>query len=85
MSMKVGRGHEQMDIKSIIKNYLRENKFEGLWNPSLECACEIKDLMPCDEAMSDCEPGYKVPCDNNCSFDGHCDWRIGPNKKQNAS
>ncbi len=67
-----------MDIKSIVKNYLRENKFDGLFSNHFDCGCEIDDLMPCDEAQPECEPGYKIPCSDNCPYDGNCDWHIGP-------
>ena len=49
-------------IKEIVKEYLETNGYEGLFYPG-ECACELEDLMPCDEPNMNCEPGYKEPCD----------------------
>ncbi len=70
-----------MDIKSIVEKYLRENKFDGLWSDCFYCGCEIDDLMPCEEPMTNCEPGYKIPCGDDCPAGGGCDWHIGPNKE----
>ncbi len=68
-----------MDIKSIVEEYLRKNKFDGLFSNHFDCGCEISDLMPCNDLIPDCEPGYKVPCNDDGSCDGLCDWHIGPN------
>ena len=51
-----------MTVKEIIKQYLREHGYDGLYSDN-ECGCEIDDLGPCDGTLDDCMPGYKVPCD----------------------
>ncbi len=62
-----------MDVQAIVKKYLEENGFDGLYEPG-ECACEINDLFPCGEgSLVHCKPGYKGPCD--C---GDHDFHIGP-------
>lgn len=52
-----------MDVKDIVKKYLEENGFHGLYEPDNECACESRDLFPCGENPQYCIAGYKVPCD----------------------
>ena len=52
-----------MNVRGIIENFLKTNQFDGLFNESLECACEIGDLVPCESDPLDCEPGWKEPCD----------------------
>ena len=60
-----------MDVKGIIKKYLDDNGFDGLFSPE-ECACDKDDLFPCDGSNSDCLPGYKIEC--HC---GEHDYHIG--------
>ena len=64
-----------MNVKKIVVQYLRDGKFDGLWNAWAECGCLIDDLAPCGDLPLDCEPGYKIPCD--C---GECDYHVGPRK-----
>ena len=51
-----------MNILEIVKEYLIQNEYDGLYNTTGECMCLIEDLMPCIEFCSDCKPGYKGPC-----------------------
>jgi hypothetical protein len=68
-----------MTTQEIVKQYLEANGFDGLFQEG-ECACLLSDLMPCDEIHSDCEAGYRIPCDPEaCNADG-CDFHIGPVK-----
>lgn len=78
-----GAGHnerEMMNLKKIVEQWLRGNKFEGLYGDI--CGCEVDDLMPCDEPSIACKPGFKVPCPGpeDCENDGGCPWHIGPTK-----
>lgn len=70
-----------MTVSDIIKNYLKENGYDGLCNPG-DCACLISDLVPCDNDPSICEPGYKSECHGgeDCPLDGDCGFHISPNK-----
>ena len=52
---------EDMTIQEIIKRFLLENKYDGLFND--DCACENADLFPCSQVDVSCEAGFKVPCD----------------------
>ena len=64
------------EISEIVKQYLIDNGYDGLFYPDGECACEISDLMPCGEWGSDCEPGYKIPCPGDCDLEPDCLWHI---------
>ena len=73
------------DVNDIVKEYLKENEFDGLYNPDGECACEINDLQPCCENFSECRPGYIKTCDQLTDeekkhLDGACDWFICKDK-----
>lgn len=68
-----------MLINEIVKNYLNEKGYDGLYRPGT-CACKIDDLMSCDNFEMDCEAGYlltgeNVHCDN-CEG-SPCDFHIG--------
>ena len=52
-----------MKVGEIIKQYLVENNFDGLFDGDSECACLKEDLFPCDAPCDRCEPGHKLPCD----------------------
>ena len=58
-----------MRIKEIIKEYLKQAGYDGLYLPG-ECACKIDDLFPCGEVTDDCLPGYLAPCPPNCGEHG---------------
>lgn len=77
------------DVSDIVIGYLKTKGYDGLWSPDAECACEVGDLMPCEEiGIGGCEPGYKIACSgDDCIAGGDCgDWHIGrepaPNKEQ---
>jgi len=63
---------KNMDVREIVKHWLKENGYEGLYSD--QCGCDLEDLMPCcnDGALS-CQPGYKVmgcpeECGEGCAF-----------------
>lgn len=64
-----------MNVKEIIKAWLKEHKYEGLFNSDIECGCKLDDFMPCGEMRHDCEAGYIQPG----SHDGF-DFMTGPDK-----
>ena len=69
-----------MNVIEITKKYLEENGYEGLVSQNGQCGCGLEDLAPCDESISNCEPGYKVPCGPDCPAGGGCDYHIGTEK-----
>lgn len=54
-------------VKEIVKRYLVENEFNGLYCDLLECGCKVHDLMPCNCFNGDCIAGY-------VAMDEHGDW-----------
>lgn len=70
---------EEITVKFIVEKYLKENGYDGLYQPD-SCACEVDDLMPCDGDVMGCEAGVKTECseDDYCPADGRCDFHIGP-------
>ena len=64
-----------MNIKTIIKEYMEANGYDGLYSPDYDCACAIYDQRPCDENCLDCEVGYQNDC-KSCTQKADCDNRI---------
>ena len=56
-----------MTVKEIVKKYLEDNGYSGLYEESGECGCELLDLAPCGDMMERCHAGYKVKCTEECS------------------
>lgn len=67
-----------MYVKTIVRDFLIKNEYDGLFNEDGECACEVEDLSPCGEMSENCTAGYSGPCTcgNGCDFD------IYPTKKE---
>jgi len=53
-----------MTVKEIVKNYLEEHGYDGLYAPYLKCSCKIDDLMPCGVCFDDCRAGYLILCED---------------------
>ena len=61
-----------MNVKQIVKEYLKTNGYDGLFNENGECCCnfeEIEGCPFCDDIPCDCRPGYKVPCPDDCDIE----------------
>lgn len=56
----MGQGGTHFTIGEIVKEYLQENDFDGLFYPG-ECGCSIEDgLFACDGGdCRECQAGYK--------------------------
>lgn len=67
-----------MNTKEIVKEYLKNNGYDGLINENGDCGCLIDDLVPCmdGDGFDNCIPGYKTPCD--CSE--HYGWHVSAKK-----
>ena len=50
-----------INVLEIVKEYLIQNEYDGLYNTAGGCVCLIENLAPCSKSCSDCEPGYKDP------------------------
>jgi hypothetical protein len=55
---------DKMNIEEIIKHWLIENKYDGLYCEA--CGCYINDLFPCGEGYGDCVPAMMKECKNGC-------------------
>lgn len=62
-----------MVIKEIVEQFIKVNKYDGLYNENSRCACDLEDFMPCltdthppgqKVSIADCMPGMKTAC--NC-------------------
>jgi hypothetical protein len=76
-------------VLEIVRQYLKTNGYDGLYNEDGQCACLLDDLHPCGEYndISECSPGYKYVCDGkNCNVDvceperGQDNWHVGATK-----
>ena len=59
-----------MNIKSIVKEYLEQNGYDGLYQDD-NCACQNSDIMPCDEPYPDCKAGYFQKLTSDQIADGY--------------
>ncbi len=67
-----------MTVKDIVKQYLIENGYDGLYSEIGECGCDLKDIMVCQaEGIDLCKAGYKI---NDPS--GEFEYFIRPEKEQ---
>lgn len=61
-------------IKSIVSEYLKANKYDGLVNTEIPCGCLLDDLMPCglEWSCQHCEAGHRVDrkASEKCDCDG---------------
>jgi len=66
-----------MDVLTIIKNFLMENGYDGLYSEEdTDCACRIDDLCACGEiGLLNCKPGIYAPDPS-----GEFDYLIVPKK-----
>jgi hypothetical protein len=47
-----------MTCLDIVKEYLVDNGFDGLWNEAGECGCTVKGLDPGPCMQAECRAGY---------------------------
>jgi len=69
-----------MNVKEIVSEYLKTNKFDGLvWSGDL-CGCLLEDLAPCGQISDDCEAGHRqnidASADCDCGACGKAHWHI---------
>ncbi len=74
-----------INVRDIIKKWLKDNGYDGLYSSDYSCGCSLENFISCDESwVLNCQPGYKVPCEgsDHCQ-PGECEFHIGP-KKENS-
>lgn len=69
-----------LTTREMIRKYLKDNDYDGLFSNEGECACVPDDLCPCGEPPLDCEAGYRQTCD--C---GDHDFHIGEERENTVS
>jgi len=70
-----------MNVRDIVKEWLIEHGYEGLYNNY--CGCALDDLMTCQRDTTLCKPGHKIPCDpETCPVNGDCPFHIGPREEK---
>jgi hypothetical protein len=47
-----------MNVTEIVKQFLIDNKYDGLVDESGECGCVLDDLIPCGEVSCHCCAAY---------------------------
>ena len=59
-----------MKTQEILKAWLKENNYDGLVYPELECGCMLSDFIPCTDPGENCEAGINRPdlCPHDSSF-----------------
>jgi len=55
-----------MNTREILKGWLKEHMYDGLFNAEVPCACGVDNLVPCGDWCPECEAGYSAPCDGTC-------------------
>jgi len=65
----------EITVKDIVKQYLRNNGYDGLGHEDSECACDIDNLMWCGaDGISECVPAYRWECEEDeCCDDPVCE------------
>lgn len=67
---------EQVNVASIVRAWLKEHGYDGLYSPSEECGCGVDDLFPCGYCQEgECMPAYRYP-----DPEGELDLVYGPEK-----
>ena len=67
-----------MNVKQIVKKYLKDNGFDGLCRDDCCCRVENNCLMPCCVTdIEECKPGYLVREERNSQYWG---WHISTTK-----
>ena len=62
----------EMTVKEIVKQYLEQNGYTGLYNGDIECGCGLDDFAPCGDMSEHCKAGYLNEC-TTCVKRKDCD------------
>jgi len=74
-------------VKEIVKNWLKEHGYDGLYSDEYQCCCDLDDLMDCDFFHWDCRVGYKASCNDGecCEMCENWHYHIQPDKPEKTS
>jgi hypothetical protein len=74
-----------MNVREIVKAWLKEHGYDGLYDPDGFCGCPVDDLACAGDmcSMEECKPGYKVKCPKDECDCG--DWHIEPKRQEGTS
>ena len=61
-------------VKDIVKEYLKANGYDGLYNDAVDCACKGDQLFCCGEVGMECKAGCLQPSDDDSEYE----FVIGP-------
>ena len=53
---------EEVNVRSIVEDFLRKSGADGLYNALHECGCPIDGLMECEFFCTYCKPAIGVEC-----------------------
>lgn len=71
-----------MNVKNIVAEYLKANKYDGLCCLDVPCGCLLEDLAPCGEISEKCRAGHREDVDEHTSCEcdgcGEAHWHIVP-------
>lgn len=67
---------DNLIVTEIIKDWLKEHDFDGLYSVESQCGCAIEELSICGEIYQDCRAGYKAKIGSGSEDD----YGIGPEK-----
>jgi hypothetical protein len=59
----------ELTVISILKSWLKDKGYDGLYNDDLDCGCFIEDIMPCCSYSGACLPGVKKFVQDDEYFD----------------
>lgn len=68
-----------ISVRTIVSSWLKDNGYDGLCFPDMECGCPVHDLMPCDCP----DHALCVAAHKELQDDG--DWLMFPGKKSDMS
>ena len=46
------------ELDKLLVKILKQEGYDGLCNPDIECGCHVSDFRPCNSDPSECVPGY---------------------------
>jgi len=48
-----------MNVNDVLRKYMKDNGYDGLYEGGEGCGCSLDDFMPCGTCNGECEFGVK--------------------------